>query len=35
MANESWRTNRMMGWDRKQEKMVPADLLNEGHQPEA
>ncbi|MFN9712509.1 MAG: gfo/Idh/MocA family oxidoreductase, partial [Planctomycetota bacterium] len=34
MANESWRTNRMMGWDRKNEKMVPADLLNEGHQPE-
>jgi hypothetical protein len=25
----------MMGWDRKLEKMVPADLLNEGHQPEA
>jgi hypothetical protein len=25
----------MMGWDRKQEKMVPADLLNDGHQPEA
>jgi hypothetical protein len=25
----------MMGWDRTQEKMVPADLLNDGHQPEA
>jgi predicted dehydrogenase len=35
MANESWRTNRMMGWDRKNEKMVPADMLNEGHEPES
>jgi len=35
MANESWRTNRMMGWDRVNEKMVPADLLKDSHEPEA
>ncbi len=35
MANESWRSNRLMGWDRKNEKMVPADMLNEKHEPEA
>lgn len=34
MANESWRTNQMMGWDRKAEKMVPAHLLQDGHEPE-
>lgn len=34
MANESWRSNQMMGWDRKNEKMVPADTLNEPHLPE-
>lgn len=28
MANESWRTGRMMAWDTKQEKMVPADTLD-------
>jgi predicted dehydrogenase len=28
MANESWRSGRMMGWDRKQEKMVPADQID-------
>jgi len=27
MANESWRTGRMMAWDTKQEKMAPADTL--------
>lgn len=35
MANESWRSNQMMGWDRKNEKMVPASGLNEPHLPEA
>jgi hypothetical protein len=24
----------MMGWDRVNEKMVPADLLQDSHQPE-
>ncbi|MBN1588663.1 MAG: Gfo/Idh/MocA family oxidoreductase [Pirellulales bacterium] len=27
MANESWRTGRMMAWDTENEKMVPADTL--------
>jgi predicted dehydrogenase len=27
MANESWRTGRMMAWDKKSERMVPADTL--------
>jgi hypothetical protein len=27
MANESWRTGRMMAWDAKNEKMVPADTI--------
>ncbi len=31
MANESWRTSTMMGWDAKNEKMVPAQTLNLGH----
>jgi hypothetical protein len=35
MANESWRTNQMMGWDRKAEKMVPANTLTDSHEPEA
>ncbi len=27
MANESWRTSQMMGWDAKNERMVPANTL--------
>ncbi|MBI5758854.1 MAG: Gfo/Idh/MocA family oxidoreductase [Planctomycetales bacterium] len=34
MANESWRTSQMMGWDSKNEKMVPAHTLNLSHVPE-
>ncbi len=34
MANESWRSNQMMGWDRKAEKMVPANMLQDSHEPE-
>ena len=34
MANESWRTGRMMAWDEKNEKMVPADTLEISHYPE-
>ncbi|QDU08843.1 Gfo/Idh/MocA family protein [Gimesia aquarii] len=34
MANESWRSGHMMGWDTKQEKMVPANTLNLSHYPE-
>ena len=29
MANESWRSGEMMGWDHVAEKMVPADTLPE------
>jgi predicted dehydrogenase len=28
MANESWRSGRMMAWDTKQERMAPADTLD-------
>ncbi len=35
MANESWRTNQMMGWDRENEKMVPAHTLDQSQRPEA
>lgn len=28
MANESWRSGRMMGWDREKEQMVPADQID-------
>jgi predicted dehydrogenase len=35
MANESWRTSTMMGWDAKAEKMVPAHTLSLSHEPEA
>lgn len=28
MANESWRSGRMMGWDENAEKMVPADQID-------
>jgi predicted dehydrogenase len=34
MANESWRTNQMMGWDPREEKMVPANTLSMSHEPE-
>lgn len=34
MANESWRSGRMMAWDRKNEKMVPADTIELSHRPE-
>ncbi len=34
MANESWRTSQVMGWDKKAEKMVPAHTLDLGHEPE-
>jgi predicted dehydrogenase len=34
MANESWRSNKMMAWDTKNEKMVPADTLDLNHLPE-
>ncbi|HBO42565.1 MAG TPA: gfo/Idh/MocA family oxidoreductase, partial [Planctomycetaceae bacterium] len=27
MANESWRTGRMMAWDETKEQMVPADSV--------
>jgi predicted dehydrogenase len=35
MANESWRTSKMIGWDTANEKMAPADTLNLSHSPEA
>jgi len=35
MANESWRSGRMMGWDTENEKMVPADTLDLSHFPES
>lgn len=34
MANESWRTNQVMGWDRAEERMAPAHLLNLSRLPE-
>ena len=34
MANESWRTSRMMAWDAANERMVPADSLDQGHLPQ-
>lgn len=34
MANESWRSSQMMGWDRVHEKMVPASTLQQSHEPE-
>ena len=34
MANESWRSGRMMAWDKKNEKVVPADTLELSHRPE-
>jgi predicted dehydrogenase len=35
MANESWRSSTMMGWDAKAEKMVPAHTLALSHEPDA
>jgi len=34
MANESWRSGRMMAWDTENEKMVAADTLELSHFPE-
>ncbi|MBN1909832.1 MAG: Gfo/Idh/MocA family oxidoreductase [Pirellulales bacterium] len=34
MANESWRTGRMMAWDKTNQKMVPADTIQTSHFPE-
>ncbi len=34
MANESWRSGRMMAWDRDARRMVPADSMNTSHEPE-
>jgi predicted dehydrogenase len=34
MANESWRTSQMMGWDAANERMAPANTLDLGHLPE-
>lgn len=34
MANESWRSGHMMGWDTKNQKMVPANTLDLSHYPE-
>ncbi len=34
MANESWRSSQMMGWDRENERMVPANTLDLSHLPE-
>ena len=33
MANESWRTSQVMGWDEKNQKMVPAHTLDLSHFP--
>ncbi|HEY4309614.1 MAG TPA: Gfo/Idh/MocA family oxidoreductase [Pirellulales bacterium] len=35
MANESWRTSKVMGWDTVNEKMVPADTLDLSHSPDS
>ena len=34
MANESWRSGRMMAWDEENQKMVPADSIELSHRPE-
>ncbi|WP_040591703.1 Gfo/Idh/MocA family protein [Schlesneria paludicola] len=34
MANESWRSSQMMGWDKQNQKMVPANTLKQSHEPE-
>jgi len=33
MANESWRSSQMMGWDEQHERMAPANTLNLSHLP--
>jgi predicted dehydrogenase len=33
MANESWRTSKVMAWDAMNERMVPADTLHMDHSP--
>ncbi len=35
MANESWRTSQMMGWDEVNQRMAPAHTLNLSHLPES
>lgn len=35
MANESWRSGRMMAWDKQNERMVSADSLELSHLPES
>jgi predicted dehydrogenase len=34
MANHSWRTGQMMGWDTENQRMAPADTLDLSHFPE-
>ncbi len=34
MANESWRSGQMMGWDTENQRMVPANTLQLSHFPE-
>lgn len=34
MANESWRSSQMMGWDSANQKMVPAHTLKLSHEPD-
>ncbi|HEY1067966.1 MAG TPA: hypothetical protein VGE52_17715, partial [Pirellulales bacterium] len=34
MANESWRTSQVMGWDSVNKKMVPAHTLDLPHTPD-
>jgi len=34
MANDSWRSGQMMGWDEKNERMVPANTLEQRFTPE-
>jgi hypothetical protein len=34
MANESWRSGQMMGWDKEHQRMAPAHTLKLGHEPE-
>jgi len=35
MANESWRTSQMIGWDQNNQRMAPAHTLELGHLPES
>jgi predicted dehydrogenase len=34
MANESWRTGRMLAWDTENQQVVPADSIDLSHEPE-